>query len=210
VSERFANSRIVAFSTGNIYGLTSVSGGGSVESDLPNPVGDYAMSCLGRERMFTHFSQSLDIPVSIIRLNYACELRYGVLVDLAQKTLHGQPIDLSMPAFNVIWQADANAHALTSLALAKSPPLILNVTGPEMLRTRNVCEEFAKLLNKPVTFLNSEAPDALLSNAKLSHRLFGPPRISVTQMMQWIAEWLTHNGPTLNKPTHFQTRDGKF
>jgi dTDP-4-dehydrorhamnose reductase len=210
VSQKYSGSRIVAFSTGNVYGLAPVARGGSVETDELNPQGEYAMSCLGRERIFEHFSRTLGIPMSIIRLNYAVEMRYGVLVDIAQNVWRGNPVNAAM-AFNVIWQADANAHALASLALASSPPLVLNVAGPEQLGVRRVAEQFAKLMGKDdVQLTGEEAPDALLSNAQLSHRLFGYPRVSAQQVIHWIADWTKRGGTTLKKPTHFETRDGKF
>jgi nucleoside-diphosphate-sugar epimerase len=208
--EKYSRSRIVAFSTGNIYGLAPISGGGSVESDPPAPVGDYASSCVGRERIFAYFSQTLGIRVALLRLNYACELRYGVLVDLARKVLAGETIDLSMGHFNVIWQADANGMALQALAHASSPPLVLNVTGPEVLCVRQVCERFGELFAKPVSFRGKEAPDALLSNASRAHALLSRPRVSAAEMIPRIAGWVRAGGESLGKPTHFEVRDGKF
>jgi nucleoside-diphosphate-sugar epimerase len=210
VAQKYSNSRIVAFSTGNVYGLTPLSGGGSLESDPPNPLGEYAISCLGRERMLEHFSRTLNIPTAIIRLNYACELRYGVLVDLAQRVWEGQTIDLAMGNFNVIWHGDANAMTLAAFGRAASPPFILNVSGPETLSVRRVCEQFAQLLDKPIRFEGTEAPQALLNNAKLSHSLYGYPRVSADQMIHWIADWTRQGGAVLGKPTHFEARDGKF
>ena len=210
VCERFPRSRIVAFSTGNVYGMAPVDGGGSVESDLPCPDGDYAMSCLGRERIFTHFSQTLKIPVALIRLNYANELRYGVLVDLAQQVMAGEPINLSMGYFNAIWQGDANAMTLRALDHAATPPLVVNVAGPDRLSVRQIAEQFGRRLDKPVRFTGREAADALLSNGRLGYELLGYPRVSVEQIIRWIADWQLRVGPTLGKPTHFQTRNGKF
>jgi nucleoside-diphosphate-sugar epimerase len=210
VCRKYRRSRIVAFSTGNVYGLTSASGGGSVETDLPNPVGEYAMSCLGRERMFEQFSRTLSIPVSLIRLNYATEMRYGVLVDLARKVWAGEAIDLSMGHMNVIWQADASAMSLATLAHTSVPPFALNVAGPEVLRVREVCEQFGRLMNRPVQFREVESPDALLNNGGLGHRLFGPPRVGVDQLLRWTADWVMRGGEGLGKPTHFESRDGKF
>lgn len=210
VCNKFRRSRIVAFSTGNVYGLTPVNGSGSLESDLLNPVGDYAMSCLGRERMFEHFSRTLNIPVSIIRLNYAVELRYGVLVDLARRVRAREKIDLSMSYMNVIWQADANAMALASFAHASSPPFVLNVTGLEKLRVRDVCEGFARRFRVDAKFSGNESPDALLSDARIAHERYGPARVSVEQMSDWITHWIESGGATLGKPTHFEVRNGKF
>lgn len=210
VAQQYRGSRIVAFSTGNIYGLTPVTLGGSVESDVPAPVGEYAMSCLGRERMFEHFSRAHGTPVSLIRLNYACELRYGVLLDLARKVWEGRAVDLAMGNFNAIWQADANALSLRALQGASSPPLVLNLAGPETLSVRRVCEQFCRLLDRPVTFKGAEAPDALLSNGQLAHRLYGYPSVPVGRMMIWIADWLKRGGAVAGKPTHFESRDGRF
>lgn len=210
VAKRYADSRIVAFSTGNIYGLSPVARGGSVETDPLNPAGEYAMSCLGRERMFEHFSRTKGTKVCLFRLNYACEMRYGVLVDLGRKVWEGQPVDLAMGHFNVIWQGDANAIAIQALEHAASPPFILNVTGPELLSTRSVCERFGQILGRKPVFIGSESADALLNNAGLSLQFFGPPRVSVDQIMRWAADWIRRGGESLNKPTHFEVRDGKF
>jgi nucleoside-diphosphate-sugar epimerase len=210
IALRYRHSRVVAFSTGNVYGLSPVGLGGSVEGDPPAPVGEYAMSCLGRERIFEHFSHTLGIPMVLLRLNYACELRYGVLVDLAQRVLAGEPVDLGMGQLNAIWQADANAMALGAFDHVASPPFVLNVAGPETLSVRRVAEEFGRLLGRPVRFQGTEAADALLSNGQLGHRLFGYPRVGAGQMIRWIADWLRRGGPTLGKPTHFEVRDGKF
>ena len=208
--ERYSGSRIVAFSTGNVYAMAPAGGGGSVESDPLCPLGDYAMSCLGRERIFTHFSQSLGIPVTLVRLNYANELRYGILVDLAGQVMAGQTVDLAMGHFNAIWQGDANAMVLRALEHAASPPLAVNVAGPETLQVRRVVEQFGRLMDKPVHLTGSESPDAFLSNSSLGYELLGRPRVSEEQLMGWIADWQLRGGPTLGKPTHFQTRDGKF
>jgi nucleoside-diphosphate-sugar epimerase len=210
VCQRFPRSRIAAFSTGNIYGLTPVTSGGSMESDTLNPIGDYAMSCLGRERIFQHFSQVGGTPVSIIRLNYACEVRYGVLVDLARKVWMNQTVDLAMGNFNVIWQADANAMALASLAHAASRAFVLNVAGPELLSVRRVCQHFGQLMNRTATFQGTEAADALLNNGQMGHRLFGYPRVGAEQMIQMVAQWVMSDGELLDKPTHFEARSGKF
>jgi nucleoside-diphosphate-sugar epimerase len=208
--QRYRHSRIVAFSTGNVYALSPVVRGGSVEDDPLQSVGEYAQSCVGRERIYEHFSRTLGIPLALLRLNYACELRYGVLVDLAQRVQAGEPVDLAMGNLNAIWQADANAMALCAFGHVTSPPLVLNVAGPETLSVRRLAEELGRLLGRPVRFQGSEAPDALLSNGQLGHRLFGYPRVSVGQMVCWIADWLRRGGPTLGKPTHFEVRDGRF
>jgi nucleoside-diphosphate-sugar epimerase len=210
VAQRYAKSRIAAFSTGNVYPLVPISSGGCAESDRPSPVGEYAMSCLGRERAFEHYSKSHGTPVSIIRLNYACELRYGVLVDMAQKVWREEPIDLAMGAFNAIWQGDANAMSIASLADAASPAFIINVAGPEVLFVRHVCEQFGELLGKRPRFIGTEKEDALISDGALGHRMYGRPTVTPEQMMPWIADWIRRGGVNLNKPTHFETRDGKY
>lgn len=207
---RFRRSRIVVFSTGNVYGLSPTDKGGSLETDGLAPVGEYAWSALARERVFEYFSETLGIPVSIIRLNYACEMRYGVLVDIAQQVLAGEPISLDMGCFNVIWQGDACAAALAALGFASSPPFVLNVTGPEILRVRDVAKRFGFLLGKEVSFSGSEKADALLSNASKCRELLDPPRVTADQMISWTAEWLKRGGETLGKPTHFENREGKF
>jgi nucleoside-diphosphate-sugar epimerase len=210
ISQRFKNSRIAAFSTGNVYPLTPIDRGGSVESDGLAPVGEYAASCVGRERMYEYFSRANRTAVSILRLNYACELRYGVLMDLARQVFSGEPVDLSMPAVNVIWQGDANAIALQSLAQAASPPFVVNIAGSQTLRVRWLAEELGKLLGKTPLFNGDEGSDALLSNSSLARRLFGPPQVSVEQMLRWTAHWLQSGSPLLGKPTKFQVRDGRF
>jgi hypothetical protein len=210
VCRRFCRSRIVAFSTGNVYGLTSVTGGGSVETDEPLPVGEYAMSCLGRERMFEHFSRSREIPLAFVRLNYACDLRYGVLVDLARQVWSGQPVDLTMGHFNTIWQGDANAQTLQALAHVAVPPWIVNVTGPELLSVRTVCERFGRIMNRSVRFTGHESETALLSNSALAQARFGPPRVAADQLTEWVAQWIMQGGVCLGKPTHFESRSGRY
>ena len=210
VCKRYPRSRMIVFSTGNIYGLTPVASGGSVETDALNPVGEYAMSCLGRERIFEYFSRSANIPMAFVRLNYASELRYGVLVDLAQRVRAGEPIDLSMGHLNTIWLADANDMALQALAHVSFPPLLLNVTGPELLSVREVCEQFGKLMGKSVSFHGKESSTALLNNAQQAFRRFGLPRIPAQQLIRWTADWIMRGQPTLSKPTHFESRSGSF
>ena len=210
VCRRFAGSRIVAFSTGNVYGLTEVGSAGSTESDMPRPVGEYAMSCLGRERIFEHFSSTCGTRVTIVRLNYAIEMRYGILIDLARRIIAGETIDVTMGYFNVIWQADANAMALASLAHAAAPPLTLNIAGPEQLSVRDVATELAKRLKRSASFSGREAADALLSNGSKSWSLFGRPRVGIEQLIEWTADWVARRGVMLGKPTHFESRDGLF
>lgn len=210
VAQRYAASRIVAFSTGNVYGLTPVGRGGSVEGDLPQPVGEYAMSCLGRERIFEHFSRTQGTPTALLRLNYATELRYGVLVDLAHQIRRGEPVDVTMGHVNVIWQADANAMALAALAHAASPPFVVNLAGPEELSVRETCEALARAMDVPLRITGTEAGDALLSNGTLGRTRLGRPRVDASRLIAWTAAWVQQGGDTLGKPTHFESRDGGF
>jgi nucleoside-diphosphate-sugar epimerase len=210
VCRRFPHSRFVAFSTGNVYGLVPAESGGSVETDHLVPTGEYAMSCLGRERIFEHFSRTKGTRVVLLRLNYACDLRYGVLVDLAQKLLAGQPVDLGMSWFNTLWQGDANAMTLCCFEQATSPPKVLNLTGPERLNVREVCEHLGRLLGRTPRFTGTESRAALLSNARQAFELFGKPRVSSEQLLGRVAAWVGSGGPTLNKPTHFESREGSF
>jgi nucleoside-diphosphate-sugar epimerase len=211
VARRFAASRIVALSTGNVYPLVDVRSGGAVETVAPAPVGEYALSCLGRERMFSYYSRTRGTPVTLVRLNYAVDLRYGVLVDIALRVDKGEPIDLSMGCVNVIWQGDANAIILQSLGICASPPAILNLTGPETLSVRWLAGRFAELLDAPQpVFTGVEADTALLSNTALQQRLFGYPSVPTGLLIEWVAEWLRSGGRLLNKPTGFQQRTGDF
>jgi nucleoside-diphosphate-sugar epimerase len=210
VCKKYRQSRIVAFSTGNVYPLVPAASGGSKETDPPNPVGEYGMSALGRERMFEHFSRTLGTPVSVIRLNYACDLRYGVLVDLARKVFAGEPVDLTMGHFNTIWQGDANALTLSALGHCATPPRVFNVTGPEVLGVRSVCERFGELFGKPPRYTGSESDTALLSNASATLARLGPPRVPADQLIEWVAAWVAAGGRLLNKPTRFEARDGRF
>ena len=210
VANRYRHSRIAVFSTGNVYGLSPVSHGGSCEEETLNPSGEYAMSCVGRERIFEHFSRANNTKMTILRLNYATELRYGVLMDIALRVNVEQAVPLSMGFLNAIWQADAAAMSLQSLAHATAPPNIINITGPELLSVRRVAEEFGKLLNKPVRFDGEESSDALLNNAQKAYQLLGMPQVNAEQLMVWIADWVRRGGTTLAKPTHFEERAGRF
>jgi nucleoside-diphosphate-sugar epimerase len=210
VAQHFRQARLVAFSSGNVYPLTPVLGGGSRETTRPDPVGEYAMSVLGRERILEHHSREYDTPMLFFRLNYAVEMRYGVLVDIAQKVAAQEPIDLSMGHVNVIWQGDANTYALRALCHTECPPRLLNVTGPEILSVRQVAVQFGHLLGQEPVLEGTEAPQALLSNAQHAHRLFGYPQVPVEQVIHWIAEWIEGNHPTWSKPTKFQVRTGQF
>jgi uncharacterized protein YbjT (DUF2867 family) len=210
ICQRFPTSRIAAFSTGNVYPLTPLHQGGSLETDAPSPVGEYAQSCLGRERLFQHFSQTNGTCVSLLRLNYAVELRYGVLCDIARKVWEGTPISVAMAAVNVVWQGDANAWALQSLAHASAPATIFNLAGPELLSVRRLATQLGALLGKEPLFEGNEASQALLSNGQKAHRAFGYPTVPIAQILEWAAEWIKNSGPTLGKPTKFEVRDGKF
>lgn len=209
-AERYIQARTVVFSTGNVYPLTPVVSGGAREGDEPNPLGEYAASCLGRERIFEYFSRTQGLPCAIMRLNYAVEMRYGVLVDVAARVYAGEEVDVSMGAANVIWQGDANAQALALLAHCDSPPFICNITGPEIVSIRRVAEQFGEIFGKAAKISGTEAPTALLSNAAKAQQLFGYPSVSLQQMIEWIADWIQRGGAALNKPTHFETRDGRF
>jgi nucleoside-diphosphate-sugar epimerase len=210
VAERYRASRIVAFSSGNVYGLEPVWGNGSVESSPVAPAGEYAQSVLGRERMFEYASSRWHTEVALLRLNYAVDLRYGVLVDIASTVFEGRPVDLRMGMVNVIWQGDANSMCLRSFAHCQAPPRILNITGPEKLSVREIASEFGRRFGKAPAFSGEESHTALLSDAAESHRLFGLPQVTVTQMMAWVADWISSGGRLLNKPTHFEARDGRF
>ena len=210
VAEKFRDARLVVFSTGNVYPLTPVSHGGATENSPVAPIGEYAQSCLSRERICTYFSSQFGTPMAILRLNYAIDLRYGILLDIAEKVYTETPISLEMGNVNVIWQGDANAVALQAFAYCQSPPLILNVTGPETISIRYLASCFGTLFKKPPRFEGEEAATALLSNASRCHQLFGYPRVSLGQMIEWVTEWVQINGTTLRKPTHFEVRDGKF
>ncbi len=210
VAERFRDSRIVAFSSGNIYPFTPVESGGPTEQTTPAPVGEYAQSCLGRERMFEHYSRQYGTKALIFRLNYAIELRYGIVIDIAQKVHAGIPIDLAMGNANVIWQGDANARVIRSFGLCQSPPRVLNITGPETMSIRWLATRLGELMDREPVFEGTESDTALLSNAAESHKLFGYPTVPLEQVVEWAAYWVLTDGATLNKPTHFEARDGKF
>jgi nucleoside-diphosphate-sugar epimerase len=210
VCKRFRESRIVAYSTGGVYGHTPVAGGGSRETDLPEPVGEYSMSCLGRERIFEYYSQAWGIPTALIRLFYACELRYGVLVDIAQKVWAEEPIHLAMGYFNTIWQGDNNAMTLLALPHCATPPLVLNVTGPELLSVREVATEMGRLLGREPRFRGGELETSCLGETGRAQALFGRPRVAVPQLMEWVAEWVRRGNVSHGKPTHFEVRDGRF
>jgi nucleoside-diphosphate-sugar epimerase len=210
VARRYCQSQIVAFSTGNVYPLTALNGGGSREQDVPGPVGEYAQSCLGRERIFQYFSECFGTPVTLIRLNYANEPRYGIIVDLTRKVLHDEPVDVTMGAVNLIWQGDANNYIIRALSIAKSSPTVLNVTGPEVLPVRDLAGRIGRLLQKKPRFVAQEAATALLSNASYCFELFGRPATGLDEMIRSIVTWVAAGKPVLGKPTKFNVRDGRF
>ncbi|MBD0288847.1 MAG: NAD(P)-dependent oxidoreductase [Flavisolibacter sp.] len=210
VAQKYKHSRIVAFSTGNVYPLTPVLSGGADENTPPEPIGEYAQSCLGRERMFQYFASKYNTPLLIYRLNYANDVSYGVLLEIARAVKEKKPIGLSMGHVNVIWQGDANEMALRALHHCAVPVKILNVTGPETLSVRWVAEQFGKMFGQSPLFTGQEQDTALLSNAAEAFRLFGYPRVSLKQLMELLVQWISEGGKTINKPTHFQERKGQF
>jgi nucleoside-diphosphate-sugar epimerase len=209
-AERYARSRIVAFSTGNVYPLTPPSSGGSREEDPLGPIGEYAASCLGRERVFEHYSATSGTKVVLLRLNYAIDLRYGVLVDIAARIMKGEPVPLGMGYVNVIFQRDANRAALELLPRASSPPFVVNVTGSETIGVRAVAEELARRMRREVVFEGHEAPTALLSDSSLMRRVIGAPEMPLGTLLDWVAAWVSAGNPLLGKPTGFEKRDGSF
>lgn len=210
IAEMYKNSAIVVFSTGNVYPFVGVMSGGATEEGAVGPIGEYAQSCLGRERVFEYFSGKNGTPVLNYRLNYAIDLRYGVLLEIAKMVYNEKPVDLRTGYVNVIWQGDANEIAIRCLNICSSPPVTLNVTGPETVSVRWLAKEFGKLFKKEVQFDHQEEQTALLSNASRCHRLFGYPSVSLMEMVEWTAGWIEAEGETINKPTKFQEREGTF
>lgn len=210
VAERFRNSRFVVFSTGNVYPFRAVGANGSRESDPPLPAGEYAQSCLGRERVFEHFAHRYGLPSLLFRLNYSVDLRYGVLVDIARKVHASEPVSLAVPAFNAIWQRDAVSYALRSLEYCATPPRVLNITGQETCSVRAAAEFFAARFGRPCRFDGVEGPSALLSDASASHALLGLPQVSLDRLMEMVAVWVESGGASVNKPTRFEAADGRF
>jgi nucleoside-diphosphate-sugar epimerase len=206
----FARSRIVAFSTACVYPFVPVTSQGAGEDEVLAPPGEYANSCVGRERMFEHFSQQHGTPGRLFRLSYAIDLRYGVLADVAQKVWDGKPVDVTMGHVNVIWQGDANAQALRCLAAATVPTSPLNVSGPETTSIRWLAQEFARRFGKPVEITGQEAPTAWLMNTGEAERLFGYPRVPLSQLVAWVADWIAREQRLYGKPTKFEIRDGKY
>lgn len=210
VAERYRNSRIVAFSTGNVYPLRAANQGGASESTPAVPVGEYGQSALGRERMFEYAANKWNTQVAILRLNYAIDLRYGVLPDIGRAVYERRPVDLRMGLVNVIWQGDANSVCLRAFAHCQSPPNILNLSGPETLSVRYIAQEFGRRFGIEPMFTGEEAETALLTNAAKVHQLFGYPEVTALDLIDWTAKWIASGGGTLGKPTHFQVRDGRF
>ncbi|WP_436715152.1 NAD(P)-dependent oxidoreductase [Roseiconus lacunae] len=208
--QRYQTQPIVALSTGNVYPLVSIDSSGSAESDSVGPIGEYANAALARERLFEYFSIENKTPVVLIRLNYAVEARYGVLVDLAIKVHSKQPIDLTQGYFNCIWQGDANDAIIRALPMATSPANVLNLTGDSVLSVRSVADRFGEYFGRDVTFIGQEATTALLNDSSLLHRHFGKPSVDLERMIGWIADWVQRDQPLLGKPTHFEVRDGGF
>jgi nucleoside-diphosphate-sugar epimerase len=210
VMERFAASRIVALSTGNVYPLVEAASGGATEEHPLTPLGEYANAAVARERIFEYFSRKNGTPVALMRLNYAVELRYGVLADIGRKIQAGEQVDLRNGYFNCIWQGDANEMILRSLPLAVSPSRAWNLTGPVPISVRHVAERFSELLGKNARFMGKEADTALLSNSNRLRAELGEPATSLDSVLEWIAHWIQVGGRNLDKPTHFEVRDGAY
>jgi nucleoside-diphosphate-sugar epimerase len=210
VAQAFPNARIVAFSTGCVYPFVPVDGKGSDENMPPDPPGEYAQSCVGRERMFEYFSRQFKTPGRLFRLNYAIDMRYGVLHDIATKVLKGMPIDVSLGHVNFIWQGDASAQALRCLAHCDTPTSPINVSGHEILAVRDLAEKFGKLLGKTPVIVGKEEPTAWLTNTSLAVKLFGLPIVDTAQLIAWTADWVARSMPSLGKPTKYEVRDGRY
>jgi nucleoside-diphosphate-sugar epimerase len=210
VARRFAGSRLVAFSTGNVYAPVPAGAPGATEADALAPVGEYAQSCLGRERVFEHGSRERGTPVVLLRLFYAVDLRYGTLVDIARAVLAGEAVDVSVDRVNAIWQGDANSYAFRALALAASPPAPLVVTGPEPVRVREAAEWFGARLGRRVRFTGTEGPASLLGDPARCVGRLGPPEVPLARLREWTAEWVARGGRSLGKPTHYETTDGRY
>jgi nucleoside-diphosphate-sugar epimerase len=210
VAQAFPKSRIVAFSTGCVYPFVPVDGKGSDEGMPPDPPGEYAQSCVGRERMFEYFSGQFKMPGRLFRLNYAIDMRYGVLHDIATKVLTGTPIDVSLGHVNFIWQGDASSQALRCLAHCDTPTSPINVSGHEILAVRDVAAQFGKLLGKTPVIVGKEEPTAWLTNTAQAVKLFGLPIIDTAQLIAWTADWVSRSMPSLGKPTKYEVRDGRY
>ncbi len=214
-AERYAGARVVAFSTGNVYPRTAVpardeSGRGAAEDHPLTPLGEYANACVGRERVLEWACDRAASPLALVRLSYAVDLRYGVLVDLAQRVMAGEPVDVRTGWVNVIWQGDANAQALQCFAVAARPAFVVNVTGPEPLGVAELARRYGRAFRRDPRLVGTTAPDALLSDTARAQRLFGAPSVATAELIDWVPEWLKAGGPTLGKPTKFEVRDGKY
>lgn len=209
-ADRYRAARIVAFSTGNVYPLTPVASGGAREADPVGPIGEYASSALGRERVLEFYSARNRTPVAIIRLNYAIDLRYGVLADIGLRVWRGDVVPLAMGHVNIIWQGDASRIAIEALTQAATPPFVVNVTGSEILAVRDIAQSFVNAFDKSTRLKGKERSDALLSNTDRMRAVFAPPEVDAETMIRWIADWIRNNGPMLDKPTHFEERKGRF
>ena len=210
IAQRFPNSRIVAFSTGNTYGVKALTSGGWVEEDKPQPVGEYAQTCLGRERVLEYCSRQNNTPMLMFRLNYAIDLRYGVLFDIANNIYNDRPVDVSQSVFNCMWQGDVCEYAIRSLQLTAVPPAKLNVSSPESFSIRWAAHEIGKRLGKEPTFIGEEAPVSLFLNCQKMVQHFGHPSKGVLEMMDLVVDWIKLGGETITAPTHFENTDGKF
>ncbi|MCH8216211.1 MAG: NAD(P)-dependent oxidoreductase [Planctomycetes bacterium] len=210
MAELYREARLVVLSTGNVYPFVNPAQGGAQESDSPDPRGEYAQSCLGRERVCQYFSQENQTPMTIVRLNYANEARYGIIVDLSFKIMQEVPIDLSMAAVNLIWQRDANDYIARAITLAQSPARILNVTGPEIVKIRDLAGQIGELLGKAPQFTGEEGTACLLSDASECFDQLGHPATSLDEMIAAIVPWVASGKPVLNKPTKYEIRDGQF
>jgi hypothetical protein len=210
VAQAFCQSRIVAFSTGCVYPFVPVDGKGADESVQPNPPGEYAQSCVGRERMFEYFSRKFSTPGRLFRLNYAIDMRYGVLHDIATKILGGKPIDVSLGHVNFIWQGDASSQALRCLAHCDTPTSPINVSGHEILAVRDLAAKLGARLGREPVIVGKEEPTAWLTDTSQAVKLFGRPIVDTEQLIKWTADWVARAMPSLGKPTKYEVRDGKY
>ena len=210
VAQAFASSRIVAFSTGCVYPFVPVDSKGAKEDMAPNPPGEYAQSCVGRERMFEYFSKKHATPGRLFRLNYAIDMRYGVLHDIASKVLQGQPIDVSLGHVNFIWQGDASAQALRCLAHCDIPTSPINVSGHEILAVRDLAAKFGQRFGRAPVIIGKEEPTAWLTDTSQAVKLFGLPIVDTEQLISWTADWVSRSMPSLGKPTKYEVRDGRY
>jgi nucleoside-diphosphate-sugar epimerase len=210
VAQAFRNSRIVAFSTGCVYPFVPVDGKGSDETMAPNPPGEYAQSCVGRERMFEYFSRQYSTPGRLFRLNYAIDMRYGVLHDIAAKVLYGKPIDVSLGHVNFIWQGDAASQALRCLTHCDTPTTPINVSGHEILAVRDLAQQFGALFGHEPVIVGKEEPTAWLTDTSQAVKLFGLPIVDAAQLIAWTADWVARAMPSLGKPTKYEVRDGRY